>query len=237
MNDPYALTANVIQDDLLQVRSFGVNFYVLRDARGLYLIDGGFLGGEFLLQRALKVHGWDREPIKGIVVTHGHLDHILHVARLAETHEAWIAAPRLDALHYQGKTVYHGLAKVTGWLESIGRPLLGFRPFTPTRLLDDGDFLDIWHGLRVIHLPGHTNGHSGYYCEKRKLLFCADLFASYGKLSHLPPAIFNHDSAKIPASIEKALDLDLLGVLPNHCDCASPAIHWERLSTLHGAMK
>lgn len=50
-------------------------------------------------------------------------------------------------------------------------------------------------GLRAVHLPGHTAGHTGYFCESRRLLFCGDLFASYGQLSHRPPAVFNEDSA------------------------------------------
>lgn len=52
-------------DDLLQVRSIGVNFHVLRDADGLYLIDGRFFGGEILLRRALKDKGWDCDQIFG----------------------------------------------------------------------------------------------------------------------------------------------------------------------------
>ncbi len=31
-------------EDILQVRAPGLNFYVLRDSEGLYLIDAGFLG-------------------------------------------------------------------------------------------------------------------------------------------------------------------------------------------------
>lgn len=143
-----------MQEDLLQIRSLGVNFYVLRDSSGLYLIDAGFIGGRQLLHQALKKRGWVREPIMGIIVTHGHLDHILHVGRIAEETGAWIAAPRLDASHYQGCPTYQGASIITGLIEAIGRPLLGFRKFTPTRLLDDGDVLDIWHGLTVVHLPG-----------------------------------------------------------------------------------
>jgi hypothetical protein len=52
-----------MQEDLLQIRSLGVNFYVLRDAEGLYLIDGGFVGGRHLLRRALKKRGWSGERI------------------------------------------------------------------------------------------------------------------------------------------------------------------------------
>jgi glyoxylase-like metal-dependent hydrolase (beta-lactamase superfamily II) len=222
-----------MHEDLLQVRSLGVNFYALRDPKGLHLIDAGFIAGRHLLRIALKKRGWGNERIAGIIVTHGHLDHILNVGRIAEETGAWIAAPRLDALHYEGTPSYQGAAKVTGFLEAIGRPLLGFRKFTPTRLLNDGDFLDIWHGLTVVHLPGHTAGHSGFYCERRKLLFCSDLFASYGSFSHLPPPIFNSSGADIPNSIATALELDLVGVLPNHGDRSSPETHLMRLIAIN----
>ncbi len=49
--------------NLLQVRSFGVNFFVLRDEAGLYLIDGGFIGGPRSLGRALRRKGWDQESV------------------------------------------------------------------------------------------------------------------------------------------------------------------------------
>ncbi len=218
-----------MHDDLQVVRSIWVNFHVLRDAGGLYLIDGGFAGGRLLLRRALHENGWENEPIVGIIVTHGHLDHILNVAKIAAETGAWIAAPRLDAAHYEGRPSYQGPARVTGCLEALGRMVFRFRPFEPHRLLDEGDEIDVWGGLRVIHLPGHTAGHCGFYSEARKLLFCGDLFASCGALSHFPPAIFNSDGAQIAASVKKALKLDLDAVFPNHADRAAGAIHLQRL--------
>jgi glyoxylase-like metal-dependent hydrolase (beta-lactamase superfamily II) len=220
-------------NDILQVRAPGVNFHVLRDGHGLYLVDAGFIGGWNSLQRALHKRGWQKDPIVGIVVTHGHLDHVLNVGEFARRSRAWIAAPRLDLPHYTGQMCYQGLAKVTGALEALGRPILGFQSFTPNHLLDDGDTLEIWHGLRAVLLPGHTAGHMGFYCESLRLLLTADLFASYGWSTNLPPAIFNSEPAKIPGSVARALELDLSGVLPNHGDRAAPEVHLQRLRRLH----
>lgn len=205
---------------------------MLRDGDSLYLIDTGFIGGIACLDRALVCKGWDKIPIRGIILTHGHIDHILNVSELAKRHGAWIAAPRIDAEYYKGKAVCHGISRITGAAEAIGRKVLSFQTFTPTRLIDDGDQLDIWHGLEAIHLPGHTAGHTGYFCKKLGLLFAADLFASYGSFSHLPPKVFNANSGQILTSVDRALRLEMTGVLPNHCDSTSPEEHLARLRLL-----
>jgi glyoxylase-like metal-dependent hydrolase (beta-lactamase superfamily II) len=35
--------------------------------------------------------------------------------------------------------------------------------------------LDLWFGLRVMHLPGPTPGHCGFYCRHIGVLFCGAL--------------------------------------------------------------
>lgn len=219
-------------DDLLQVRTFGACFYVLRESSGLYLIDTGFIGGPSALAHALRQRGWAQEPIRGIILTHGHLDHVFNVASIARASGAWVAAPRLDQLHCEGRFPYRGLARICGALEAIGRMVLRFEPLIVTRWFDDQTEFPIWHGLRAIHLPGHTDGHMGLYSESRKLLFCADLIASFARISHFPPNFLNTHPEQIPASVAKALALDPGGILPNHCDAAMPAEHLRRLRLL-----
>jgi hypothetical protein len=58
------------------------------------------------------------------------------------------------------------------------------------------------------------------------------LFASYGPISHPPPAIFNTRPELIRSSVSRALTLDLVGVVPNHCDAAPFSEHLKRLRLL-----
>jgi glyoxylase-like metal-dependent hydrolase (beta-lactamase superfamily II) len=223
--------------DLLRVQTPLVNFHVLKDESGLVLLDAGFVGGPSFLRRALEKRGWENEPIRGILLTHGHLDHVLNVARLAQETGAWVVAPRLDRDRYLGWGTSRGWSRVAGVLEGIGRPLLGFQPFTPDRMIDEGDEIATWGGLRAVHLPGHTEGHTGYYSPPRQLLFCGDLFGSFGGWSHFPPAILNSDPAGIAKSVQKALSLDLVGTIPNHADDAEPQEHLLRLQALASRLR
>lgn len=220
-------------EDVLAVRSVAVTFYVLRSGDGLYLIDAGFVGGLRLLRRELVRKGWDGMPIRGIVLTHGHIDHVMNVARLARETGAWVAAPRGDTDHYEARYEYRGPARVCGAMEAICRGVFGYEKFRVNRWLDDGDELEVWNGLRVVSLRGHTEGHSGYYCAERRLLFCGDLFASPRRGGVLPPGIFNSKPGLIPGSVAKALSLDLKGVNPNHGSMATPGEHLRRLRGLH----
>lgn len=211
-----------------------VQFHLLKDshAEELYLIDGGFLGGLKALQKALHDLGWGHLPVRGILLTHGHLDHVWNIAALAAATGAWVAAPSGDEHHCAGQHPYRGWSQVCGWLESVGRAILGFSPFTVTRWLTDHEILPVAGGLEVVHLPGHTAGHAGYYLREARWLFTGDLFASFGPLSHFPPAILNTDSNALKRSVHRVLSMDLDGVIPNHGLRSSPAEHLSCLQKL-----
>ncbi|MBI1247581.1 MBL fold metallo-hydrolase [bacterium] len=218
---------------ILQVRAPALNFYVMRGEGGLYVIDGGFIGGIRLLKRALREQDWNDLPLKGILVTHGHLDHVLNVSYLARTTGAWVAGARLDADHFAGHPKYEGKARVTGWLEALGRVTLGYRRFVPDYWLNDGDRLEMDPSIQAVHLPGHTRGHMGFWLPQSRLLFTGDLFVSYRSGGRLPLEIFNTDSRQNVHSIGVALGMKPAGVLPNHGDDSPPDVHLRRLEDLY----
>jgi glyoxylase-like metal-dependent hydrolase (beta-lactamase superfamily II) len=98
--------------------------------------------------------------------------------------------------------------------------------------LGDGDALPFWGGLRVVHLPGHTLGHCGFYSRRHDLLFSGDLFASYFFNVHTPPDVLNSAPELIAASLEKARALDPRLMVPQHYDVLDGALHRRRFDRL-----
>lgn len=206
--------------------------HLLVSGREAVLLDTGLTGERFWLPGLVKRIGLKPQNIKAILLTHGHLDHAGNLAWIQEWTQAPVYAHPLEAPHLQGVYPYAGPARICGLLEGLGRRILGYRPVFIDRTLEDGEELPFWGGLRVVHLPGHTDGHCGFYSKNRQLLFSGDLFASFFHGAGLPPVIFNSNPSLIPESLEKTRRLQPEGVIPNHYDIFNPLRHRKRLERL-----
>src|SRR6185503_12405607 len=168
-----------------------------------------------------------------VLLTHGHLDHAGNLAWA----KAWSGAPvyahPAEQPHIDGTYPYAGASVWCGRLERAGRAVLRVgRPATIDVPFADGDELPFWGGLRVVHLPGHTLGHCGFYSRRHDLLFSGDLFASYFFNVHLPPPILNSAPDLISESLEKARRLDPRLIVPQHYDILDGALHRRRFNRL-----
>ncbi|UAJ65478.1 hydroxyacylglutathione hydrolase [Candidatus Schneideria nysicola] len=115
----------------------------------------------------------------GILLTHYHTDHVGGIDRLKK------AFPDIP---------------VYGSYET--------RHTGATRIVQDGNIIRIMdHSFKVMHLPGHTLGHIGFFCDKEKWLFCGDtLFtAGCGKILEGTPQTMYNSIIKI-----NSLPLDTL---------------------------
>lgn len=206
--------------------------HLLVEGKDAWLLDTGMVGEPALVRRLLRRLGLGPESIRGIVLTHGHLDHAGNLAFFKEWTGARVYGHPLEQKHVDGCYPYEGTARWCGRLEAAGRAAFRYRPAAIDEPFEDGDVLPVWGGLRVVHLPGHTEGHCGFYSEKHDLLFSGDLFASYFFNAHLPPPILNSRPELIPGSLQKAGRLDPRLIVPNHYDFPDGELHKRRFEGL-----
>jgi len=111
-----------------------------------------------------------------VVLSHFHRDHVarnhLFTAARFAVHQA--DAPGVEnAEHFYR---FSGLSQFN--IEAYWRMVsqIKFMPTSIDRYLQDGDLLDTGrHSLRVLHLPGHTQGHCGYLFEEYGFVFATDI--------------------------------------------------------------
>jgi glyoxylase-like metal-dependent hydrolase (beta-lactamase superfamily II) len=207
--------------------------HLLREDGAAVLIDTGLVGEQFLLRRLFRKLGFKPDFLKAILLTHGHLDHAGNLAWLKQWSGAKVLAHPEEARHIAGTYPYTGVTKWCGRLETTGRFLFRYRAVSMDEPLADGQELPFWGGLRVIHLPGHTRGHCGFYSARHNLLFSGDMFASYCFSVHQPPPILNSVPELFADSVERVRQLAPRLMLPGHYDYCDGDLHRRRFCRLY----
>jgi glyoxylase-like metal-dependent hydrolase (beta-lactamase superfamily II) len=206
--------------------------HLLVDDTGACLIDTGLYGEVYWIRRRLRRLGLGPHAVKAILLTHGHLDHAGNLWAIRRWTGAPVFAHLQEERHVQGIYPYQGVSRWCGRLEAFGRAVLRYRAAPLDGHFADGDLLPYWGGLRAVHLPGHTEGHCGFYSAKHDLLFAGDLFGSYFFNNNLPPPILNSVPHLIPASLDRVAAMAPSLILPNHYDFADAELHRRRFDRL-----
>jgi glyoxylase-like metal-dependent hydrolase (beta-lactamase superfamily II) len=114
-------------------------------------------------------------PLKRIVLTHGHSDHVGAIPRLLKNRQdVPVYAHRLEIPYSQGELPYPGRRKAVRYLSpGLAQPI---PESAGGRLARIG-------GLQPYWTPGHAPGHVVYYHEQDRVLLAGDLFnARKGRL-------------------------------------------------------
>lgn len=161
-------------DHLIQLTRFGMfNCFLLREADGFTLIDTGLQGSAQAILRAASEQG---APIRRILLTHAHVD---HVGSLDALHgllpQAEVAISTRDARFLRGdRSLDAGEAQT---------PLRGGYPICttqPTRLLSVGERIG---SLEAVASPGHTPGHFAFFDHRDRTLIAGDAFSTQAGIS------------------------------------------------------
>ena len=225
-----------------------VNVYVLRDAEGLTLIDGGWAiaAGRTVLARCLRSLGFRLGDIRRFLVTHSHRDHYTMASVLGHELGATVALgaderPTLELIRRVGDTglsfedalVAAGAPGLAGaWTSGSEARLrrLGYLSahawHNPDTWLTEGLRIEVdGRQLKAVHTPGHTPGHFVFADDRNGVLFAGD---------HVLPTITPSIGLTLPApadplgaylgSLGKILALPDLMLLPAHGPVA-PSSH------------
>ena len=208
--------------------------FLLEDGDNSVMIDTGLFGEPIFIRRLVKKLGLKPQSIKTILLTHGHLDHAGNLAWFKHWTGAKVFAHPAEQSHIDGNYPYQGVNRWCGRLEAAGRKIFNYQPVQADQFLSDGEMLPFWGGLQVLHLPGHTAGHCGFFNKKHNLLFSGDMFASYFFNVHRPPPILNSLPEQLAASAEKIRRLEPRWIIPCHLDVLDGKLHRKRFAKLYG---
>lgn len=128
-----------------------------------------------------------------IAITHGHTDHVLAAAELAEKYKIPVIVSKIDAWRLMDEELIND------------RPYVEepYRPVRPSFLLGEGD--EIWLDdikFSVMLLPGHTPGSIALIAEN--VIFTGDTMLAGG---HGKTSLYGGDEAAMEKSIKRLKEL------------------------------
>ena len=179
-------------------QSFGANTYLLVSDSHALVIDPTVSVSAIL--NAVR----DEDAfLEGILLTHGHFDHVLSLDNLR-------SASGIEASIHENDAIMLTDGKRNAFYEFFGQE----RTYRPAEcLLKDGDIIHLGNEeITVLHTPGHTQGSVCYLCDSG-LITGDTLFAeSFGRCD-----LWGGDMEQMRVSLASLRDLDgKLTIYPGH---------------------
>ena len=176
-----------------------VRVWAVVEEDGVTLVDAGMPFMAKGIAAFLQKQG--AGPLKQILLTHGHSDHVGAVKRLVETMPVPVYAHHIESPYMEGRELYPRRKK----LEANVQPGLA-KPLAET---EDGGLAAI-AGLKPYLTPGHSPGHVVYYHEQDRVLLAGDLFTSKRGKLHRPMPMFTADMTEAVKSSRIVRELNPL---------------------------
>ena len=141
--------------------SYNSNCYVLINHGEAFVIDPS-ASAKAIMERVQK----EGATLKGILLTHGHFDHIVSIDTLRRLCPVPLMIHKEDAEMLQDGTK-------NAFSLFFGMDI----SYTPAeKLLEGGDTISLGGtDIEVIHLPGHSKGSVCYYIPSEQVMFTGDL--------------------------------------------------------------
>ncbi|MFM8502727.1 MAG: MBL fold metallo-hydrolase [Actinomycetota bacterium] len=195
-----------------------INSYAfINDDSSVTLVDCGLEGSAKKLIKDLARIGKHPNDVVNIVLTHAHDDHVGGAAKMIKNCDVKSVMMHEKDSDFPptGKTPTRDTSRLSGKLMKI-LPDRGYEPFEVTKRLKDGEIIDTAGGLKVIHTPGHTDGHiSLLHLESETLITGDSIFNMTSRMTWaLSGFCVNYKQSQDTA--RKFLDLDFKNACFTH---------------------
>ncbi len=194
-----------------------VHAFLIDDGGELSLVDTLFQGDGRLVLQEIDRLGRRPSDLKRIAITHGHRSHLGGLAALKRASGATVHAHEYEADIVSGERRAQPVTLLPKQSLRLIPFQLGLRLNRPKHVpcpvdaeLRDGD---AFGPLQVLHVPGHTPGHLGFYWPERRFLIAGDGIATWPELCPGWEA-FNLNKAQHSESLQRLakLDAEIVGV-------------------------
>lgn len=202
-----------------------VNFYMIQDLNtdDWVLVDAGLKWSvPKIKEMATYLFGEQSRP-KGVILTHGHFDHVGSVEKVAEEWQVDVYAHHLEIPYLTGHSNY-----------PPPDPTVGGGVMSAMAFLYPNKGINIWKHLKVlpangnipglpewkyVHTPGHSPGHISLFRESDHVLIAGDAFVTTHQESLLsvllqtrtlsgPPKYFTYDWQAAKLSVVELVNLE-----------------------------
>lgn len=209
-----------IANNLYRLPTLGsfINSYAFVNSdTSVTLVDCGLEGSYKKLIKDLARIGKHPKDVVNILLTHAHDDHVGGAARMiTECGVKNVMMHEEDShLPPTGKTPSRDSSGLSGKIMKL-LPERSYQPFAITKRLKDGEIINAAGGLKVIHTPGHTEGHiSLLHLESETLITGDSIFNMTSRMTWaLSGFCVNYKQSQETA--KKFLDIDFKNACFTH---------------------
>lgn len=242
-----AMRLRQVMSDVFLVEGIASNWTLLREGRDLTLVDAGYPKDVDGVVASVEQLGHRIEDIRGVLITHGHIDHVGAIPALQRLHPLPTYAgerelPMLRGERHEQATTWDVVSRcwrprVAKWAVTIARagaPAEVRLPDAQPTLTDGA--LDLPGSPVAVPCAGHTSGHTAYALPAAGIVVTGDALITGHPIvarsgPQLLPAFFSHDQDEANASLDALAAVDADTVLPGH----GPVWHGSLLDAVDAA--
>ena len=196
-----------ITENIWQFTHGGNIFLVRLNDNELMLIDAGIPGSTSSIMKEIRELGFEANQVEHILVTHADPDHAGSLHGVKNATGAKLYASKLSAPFIESAKMADHVPFFVKFVAGLYQNMMQ-KPVLVDVRLEDGQVLEFGGGIRVIHIPGHTEENFAYLWEAENAIFLADLLDRRGGELGLMPGLITWDSDKARESTLKVLDLE-----------------------------